>query len=522
MRAPEQRPIAPSGNAAGRGQTDPGSDRRAPSLLRDASRYTGATYVAQIGSFAVGLVTKGLLGPTNVGIWSLLNILLGYLAAAQIGVGDAIGKEVPYLREKGDIARARRLVGAMLGFVLSVSPLVGAVVVVVALAVRGLDPAYRVGLLLIGVSFPVWMLQNMETVVLRAAKRFEVLSKQLVLQLAITALVGIPLIWRFSIYGQYAAFVVALVGVLAYLHRAVRREVAAQVHPTLDWDATRHLLRVGFPLQISNLVFIVQTTVDSLLAARLLGLTALGYYSLAVTVKAYVYQTPNAFSVVMFPRFQEKFAASRDNPAALREYVEKPMLGFAFLVLPVLIGATWQVVPFLVRHVLPAFLPAVPVIKILLVGTFFASLWHMPLQFLIAVNKLWHGVVIATLNAALVISGVLVATAWHANVEAVALGTSVAYGLALLGTTAYVERHFRSMPGVMGFLMEIVAAAAVLFAALAVADRLIPDAPSLGPDSVRVLLRGAVLLLPGAAVFWWGNRSLNLRQYLAFRREGSR
>jgi len=274
---------------------------------------------------------------------------------------------------------------------------------------------------------------------------------------------------------------------------------------------------VGLPLQVSNLVFMVQATADSLLAARLLGITALGYYSLAVTVKGYVYQTPIAFSVVMSPRFQEKFAASRDNPAALREYVEKPMLGFAFVVLPVLIGVSWQVVPFLVRHFLPAFLPAVPVIKILLVGTFFASLWHMPLQFLIAVNKLWHGAVIATLNAVLVVAGVLVATRWQASVETVALGTTVAYALALLGTTAYVESHFRSALGIVGFLMEILLAGAVLFAALRIADWWMPAASSVGPDIERLLLRSAALLVPGAVVFWWGARSLNLRQYVAFR-----
>ncbi len=502
---------------AGAGQSAPGSVRRTPALLRDASRYVGATYVAQIGSFVVGLVTKGLLGPTNVGIWSLFNILLGYLAAVQVGAGDAIAKEGPYLRERGDFAHVRRLTRAMLGFVLSASVLLGAVIAVVALAMRGLEPPYRVGLLVIGVSFPLWMLMNMETVILRAAKRFDVLSRQLVLQLAITAIVAIPLIWRFSIYGQYVAFVVALLGVLAFLHRAVRREDPAQVHPALDWDATRHVLSVGLPLQISNLVFMLQITADSLLAARVLGITALGYYSLAVTVKGYVYQTPIAFSVVMSPRFQEKFAASRDDPAALREYVENPMLGFAFVVLPVLIGASWQVVPFLVRHFLPAFLPALPVIKILLVGTFFASLWHMPLQFLIAVNKLWHGAVIATLNALLVITCVLVAMRSHANVESVAVGTSVAYGLALLGTSAYVERHFRSALGIMGFLMELLLAAAVLFGSLAAADRWIPDASSLGADSARLMLRSAALLIPGALVFWWGDRTLKLRQYLAWR-----
>ncbi len=488
------------------------------SILRDASQYTGATYLNQFATFVIGFVTKGLLGPTNVGVWSLLNILLGYLGVSQLGTGEAIPKEVPYLREKGETALATRLGGAMLGFTLAASLVVGAgVVVFVWLRRAALDRVFVVGLLVVGVSFPLWMLLSMLTNVFRAAKRFDVLSVYLVLQTAVMGAVGIPLVWRFSIYGQFAAYVVWTGLVAGYLWHVTGREPLARFRPALDAEATRRLLRVGIPMQLASLVFLVQTTVDSLLAARLLGVTALGYYSLAVTVKNYVYQTPNAFSVVMFPRFQERFAASRDDPRALADYMEKPILGFAFIVLPLLIGASWEGIPFLVRHFLKAFVPAIPAIKMLLIGTFFASLWHMPGQFLIAINKLWQGVAIAAGNALLVAAGVWVATRVDTSVPAVAVGTSIGYAIAFLGTTAYAMSHVRSWSRTVGFLGEVVVAGAVLFVILGLVDHLVPTAPALGPDTAYLLLRsvaGVVLALP---LLWWGDRSVGLSRRLGWK-----
>lgn len=485
------------------------------SILRDASQYAGATYLAQVGSFVVGLVTKGLLGPTNVGIWSLLNILLSYLAAVQVGTGDVVAKEVPYLRRKGQREFAERLGNTMLGFVLSASVLAGLGVILVSLwRWSSLSEPFLAGLLVVGVSFPLWMFVNMQTMVFRAAKRFDVLSRQLLLQLVITAAVGIPLIWHWSLYGQYAAFVLSTLATLTYLRYAARSEPTAQLHPALDREAGRRLLAVGLPLQLSGLALTFQTTADSLLAAQSLGVTALGYYSLAVTVKGYVYQAPTALSVVMFPRFQERFAASNDDPRALQEYVEKPIMALAFLVLPLLIGASWQLVPFVVRHFLPAFVPAVPAIKALLVGAFFASLWHTPIQFLITVNKLWHAGAITAANALLVIIGVTLATSWRPSVLWVAGGASAAYLIAFVGATWYVLSHFRPAWGIVWFLSEILAAGTLLFGLLVAADRVIPSSSAVSRDLLRLLLRSAALVLMAAPLFWRANRALNLRQYM--------
>lgn len=499
-----------------------GGSRPQRSILRDASQYMGATYATQAGLSVVGFVTKGLLGPTNVGIWSLLNILLSYLSVSQIGAGDAIAKEVPYLRQRGDDESAQRLGNAMLGFVLVTSAVVAVGVISVTLwRARTLTPVYLSGLLLVGGLFPLWMFVNMQMMACRAAKRFDVLSQQLVLQLAITVVIGLPLIWHWSIYGQYAAQVVTTGLFFVYFLRHSRRDRGTRFTPALDAAATRRLLGVGLPLQLFNFVFLFQTSADSLLAAKWLGVTALGYYALAVSVKGYVYQAPNAFAVVMFPRFQERFAASADDPAALRDYVEKPILGFAFLVLPVLIGASWEAVPYLVRHFLHAFVPAIGPIKILLVGTFFASLWHMPSQFLIAVNKLWHNVALSGVNAALVGLSVAVALRIHASVEAVAVGTSVAYTVAALITIGYALSHFRSSGAIAGFLGEVAGAGAVLFGLLVAGDVLLPAGDGVAADALRVGVRSLVLLVACAPLFWRGNRAVGVWERFQRRRARS-
>ncbi len=485
---------------------------RAQSILRDASKYTAATYVTWVGISAVGLVTKGLLGPTNVGIWSLLNIMLSYLSGAQLGCGDAVAKEVPYLRRKGDFATAQRLGDAMLGFVTLASAVTGLGVAVIALWVgHSWSTPLRIGLVVVGLGFPLWMFVNMQIMASRAAKQFDVLSQQLVLQLAVTALIGIPLMWRWSIYGQYATYVASSILFVFFFHHAAKREPLIQFAPRLDRRATLRLMAVGLPLQVSNGILLFQTTADSLLAARALGITALGYYSLAVTVKSYIYQTPTAFAVVMFPRFQEKFAESRDTPAALQDYVEKPIVGFSYLVLPLLIGASWEVVPFLVRHFLPAFVPAIGPIKLLLIGSFFASLWQMPSQFLIAINKVWQNAALSCANAALVAGAVVLTLAVRASVESVAVGTSAAYAVASLTTIGYAVLHYRSRWDTVRFLFEVFLAGGVLFGLLAAADWAVPDGAGLGTDVVRVLLRSGLLLAAALPMFWWADRAIDVR-----------
>ena len=59
-------------------------------ILEDATFFISATYIAQLGTFVTGIITRRFLGPTNTGIWSLMIILMSYLPVIQLGLIDAV------------------------------------------------------------------------------------------------------------------------------------------------------------------------------------------------------------------------------------------------------------------------------------------------------------------------------------------------------------------------------------------------------------------------------------------------
>ena len=77
-------------------------------LVRDASGYMAATYVSQLLAFGIGIVTKGLLGPEDLGLWTQLLALLSFLGLLEFGVIQATNKEIAYALGKGEDAVAER------------------------------------------------------------------------------------------------------------------------------------------------------------------------------------------------------------------------------------------------------------------------------------------------------------------------------------------------------------------------------------------------------------------------------
>ena len=65
-------------------------------LVRDASGYMAATYVSQVLAFGIGVLIKGLLGPTDLGIWTMLLAILSFLGLLEFGVIQAANKEISY------------------------------------------------------------------------------------------------------------------------------------------------------------------------------------------------------------------------------------------------------------------------------------------------------------------------------------------------------------------------------------------------------------------------------------------
>lgn len=407
------------------------------SLVRDASGFMAATYISQVLAFGIGVVTKGLLGPEDLGTWTLLMAVLSFLGLLEFGVIQAANKEIAYALSKGDEQAAERYKRAQFSAVALTSVLGATALALYALWFPSDRHALTIGLIAIALMLPISQLQLGQVSIYWANHRFAATSLLIIVETVLGGTVGLILVWRFGLAGQITSFFLILLVKLGSLAWQARGHTPLRVAFSWDVDATRHLLRIGIPLFLINLSNVLKLSGTVFLISHFFDTQSVGFYSLALSVQNFIYWTPNAFSVVMFPRFQSRYAGSNDQAGALRSFLVKPIVGLAFFLLPLLLSAAYFIVPALIEHALPAYAPSIAILAVMLPGTFFLALEHMPAQFLTTTNRLWERVVISLLSLALLVACVLPSIVLKGNLLSFVVSLSVASLLAFLIAFSY-------------------------------------------------------------------------------------
>jgi O-antigen/teichoic acid export membrane protein len=398
-----------------------------------------ATYASQILAFGIGLLTKALLGPTDLGLWTVLLSALSFLNLLELGVIQAANKEIAYALSKGDEQAAQRYKRTQFTFV-TLTALVGTVAVAgYAWLHVGSDSALSLGLLAMAVLLPFYQIHLGQVTVFWANHKFAATSLLIIFETLLAGSVGLFLIWHGGLAGQVASFVLILfakLGVLAWHARGTPR---LRIAFGWDADALKHLLRLGLPLQIINLSNVLKLSGTVFLIAHFFNAEAVGIYAFALSVQNFVYWTPNAFSIVMFPRFQELYAKSNDEASALHSYLTKPVIGLAFFLLPLLITTAYFFVSVLIEYALPAYRASIDVLAVMLLGTYFLSLEHMPGQLLTTANRLWQRVGLSALNVALI--GICIAVAISLQWGLIGVVAGLSFANAAMFLIAFIYAH---------------------------------------------------------------------------------
>lgn len=494
-------------------------------FLRDVSLYTASIYIAQAAMFVAGLLTKRFLGPTNVGIWSFLTIILGYLPLVQLGVSDAAAREIPYWNGRGEPERAARLRDAMFTFVTAMAVLTGVAVLAVAFLLRPANsPEAQAGLVLLGLIFPVHQLVVCYLVLLRAHKQFGILGRTQVMIAVLNVALAPLLAWRFGLYGLYASFAVQTGANLAYWLWLSRRGCIPAFRWRWHWGDLQHLLQLGISLTVGGAAWGYLQTIDGLVVGRFLGATALGYYAMGLSVNNFLYNAPISIAHVLFPRFQERYGAT-GSQSSLRGYIEAPIIGLAFIIVPLFIGAGFIGMPLVIRQVLPQFTPGIPAVQVLVLGTFFMSLMHPPIHFVITINEQLRAIPLGV-TALLVTAGLdLLAVHLGWGIVGVAGMTAVGYCLAFTLVTVYALSHVASRREVAAFLGKVGLAFAYTMLALYGVDHFLGvSSPGLVVDLALSAAKFGVfgvLLLP---LLWYADtktRALSRAWHLARQRRAT-
>ena len=333
-------PITAPGKRAG----EPTQSR----LLRRIAGYALSRSATEVLLAIRGVLLAVLLGPAAFGTWALLRLTMRY--SYLMGLSVYRGLELELLQARPNPpGRIHASAPAALGFVLAVSGGIAAVSLGLSLVVQ--DEGHRMllrGFAAASLSEALYGYALVCTRVRGNLRLYSLLESGTALLHVVCAL-ALATLWGLG--GAIAGMTMANILGIAAAHRWL------ELRPTLNPQAVRRMLEVGFPVVLSMAAGILLATGDRWVVAIWGGPTMLGYYAFAGSVTTVGAALALVIRTVVFPQVYGE-ASSNGAAAALQSHLERALLPFARL-LPPLLGAVSLVLGPVVATAVPSYHEAI-------------------------------------------------------------------------------------------------------------------------------------------------------------------
>ncbi len=351
-------------------------------MFKDTGIYAIANYISQGIGMVNSILLRNLLGPTSMGVWNLIQVILGYCGHAGVGTTKALARDYPFLIGQNRQEDAANLKNTTLCFSLMMS-IIPAVILLTYVLFKGssLDKSYRMGLIFLSGFLFLQRFYDVIMTLLRSDKKFGVLSVLIILNAILMLIVTLILVSSFNIYGMYTGtFLVMLISIIYIFYKH-----PYQLKFRLNKKELLSQLKVGMPLVVCSFLIEFLKGLDRILIAKYIDFYNVGIYSIAIMVNTYIMSAPMMFAHVWYPNLQEAYGKRQTNDG-IKNFLHKPLKVFSVF-LPFVSCSAMICVPVLVITFLPDYVGGLKVMNIYLIGSYFIILAQFCSNFLITIDR---------------------------------------------------------------------------------------------------------------------------------------
>jgi O-antigen/teichoic acid export membrane protein len=383
--------------------------KESKAIVREATAFSLATYLFQFVSVIRGIVIAWFLGPALYGVWNIFKTFLETGNYVTAGSSLAVAREIPFNTAQGRQQENLLISRSTIGLCLLVSVLLalGALLFSCFEGAAG----YRAEIRICAFAFVLNAINLYIPHQLKGEQKIFLLAGYYVAYALLNSLFGLALMLVWGIGGLLLGMMAANLVLIAYLLRA--RHMPRRI--TLRWHISRGLIGIGFPILFVAVAPKLMASLDKLIIFWLLDSTATGYYSMAAFFSETINYIPLALATVLFPRLMYQKGKGADL-SKMGYLYDKPMVLLAWLI-PILLGLLVLNIGLVIRYMLPDYLPALPVVQVLLGGLFFTVIWNVPRILLVVFDK--QRVFLAAIPLLLLLGSAL-------NIAAIKLGYGIA------------------------------------------------------------------------------------------------
>ena len=417
-------------------------------ILKEITMVGSSSYMAHFLNMVRGFIIAGFLDPAVYGIWNLLKIFIYSSEFFGFGTSDALAREVP-LNEGRQLQQWRKRnlcilqtslswglltsgLVSMTVFLLTFTPLINQYQVEVRLATIAL-------ILLYPVYFAKEKFYSEDKMMLLSQTRFAFAF--------LNTLFGLSFLFLYGLRGLLVGQILTSFALLLYLALKRFLSFSFQIHK----ETLIRLLKIGFPLMLISISFSIMQKIDTIMICAFLGSTKTGYYGLAAFMTTTIHYLPSSISSVLFPKMMYRYGQTSEK-GSIEEFFRKPMRILS-LVIPIFLGLAVINISLPIVYILPKYIPAISVLKILFIGLIFSCLTTTPMDILIAFNKqrkLLLITILALLFGTILDYGVI---SLHFGINGVAVATGFIFFLVSFFMNIYVLFLFQKRGKEILFLL---------------------------------------------------------------------
>ncbi len=442
-----------------------------------------ASTIAQGVGVINSVALRSFMGPAAMGIWNILQVILGYCGYSSFGTTKAMARDYPVLRGRGHSEKAEHLKDVTLTFSMLMSVIPAAIILgVVILRWDHIENPFRSGLLFLIPFLFMQRFYDLILTLLQSDKKFEILSRLMIVNAVGGLAVTLFFVVWWNIYGLMFGTVLLTGSCFFYVHKC---------HPyrfRFYWNLEELLrqLKLGIPLLTVTFLGQFFKSMDRLIIAKQLGFYDVGLYSITMMASAYISSIPMKFQNVLYPNMLQKFGKT-DSASAVQGYLIKPSLIFSIFI-PFMSGITIFLMPLVIHLFLSEFSSGIAPMKIYLVSIYFMILTSFSYNFLITIDKYMIAIPITLLSIALnyVLNMAFLAQGW--GLTGIAVGTTISYIFRGIVTYFFAMRSVKTPAGTCLDILVFSSVALSLFGGIFTIDHFIRASNIYGESILKLLI----------------------------------
>ncbi len=321
--------------------------------------YLFTSYFSLFSSMFNSALGAAYIGPDKLGILNSVLLLIPYLNFLNLGVVNGLNRNLAMYEAMGKFDQVQRFVNASYTasiFSTILSLLFGIFFSIIIIWSR-VSYEYLISLILLFANLIFYQFTIHYDTTFRSGQDFKLLSKILFRENIVYFVLSFLQI-NLELLGRIISNTIRIV--LRFVYR--KKYVRYSTNGRGNISDILILIKVGFPMMVSNYLFNVYNITDQTIILAKLGTDSLGLYSISTIIISAVYTIPSYLGTILYPKASRQYGSGKSTKN-LRNFFWKSLYYNIFVLLSIA-AILWFTIDPIIRAFFPKYVMSINSAKI--------------------------------------------------------------------------------------------------------------------------------------------------------------